>query len=89
MSQFLEKVVVVLKAVPTWGAAATSALTGVSAAVVPVLPVSVGVKVAAVFAAALGAVAAVVKTVARVTPIAESQVPSLIEETKADWEGVF
>ena len=82
MSNFLEKVKVVLGAVPTWGAAVASALTAVSAAVVPQLPVDVGVKVAAVFAAALGVVAAVVKTVARVTPIATDEVPRLVKEVQ-------
>ena len=86
MSEFLDKVVVVLKAVPTWGAAATSALTGVSAAVVPALPVDVGVKVAAIFAAAVGFVAALVKTVSRVTPIAEDEVPALLKQAQEVWE---
>lgn len=88
MSQFFEKVKVVLGAVPTWGAAATSAITGVSSAVVPVLPVHWGVKVAAVAAGAVGFVAAVVKTVARVTPIVDAA-PSLLRDVDADFKSVI
>ena len=69
MSKFTEKVKVLASAVPVWGAAVTSALTGLSASLVPVLPVDVGVKVAALVAAAVGWVATAVAVVSRVTPI--------------------
>lgn len=72
------KVRVLLSAVPTYGAAAQTVITAVSAAVVPVLPVHVGVKVAAYLAAAAASVTAVVKVVSRVTPVVDEAEKGLI-----------
>lgn len=69
MSKFLEKVKVVLKAVPTYGAAVVAALTFVSTTVVPRLPGGWAVQVGAWAAAALGVVTTVVAVVSRVTPV--------------------
>lgn len=68
MSLF-DKVKVVLGAVPAWGAAVTGLLTAFTTEVVPRLPGEWQVSVAAYAAAALGVVAAVVKTVSSVTPV--------------------
>lgn len=77
MSLF-EKVKVVLKAVPTWGAAVTGLLTAVSTEVLPRLPVTWELKASAYVAAALGVVAAVVKTVGSVTPVLYSEDKGLL-----------
>jgi hypothetical protein len=69
MASFGDKVKVVLGSVPFWGAAAVGVLTAVAAELVPVLPGPVAVKVGAYIASALAAISAVVKTVARVTPV--------------------
>jgi hypothetical protein len=69
MRNLLRKLKVLLKAAPTYGAIAVALLTVVSTSVVPVLPVAIGIKVAAWIAAALGIVQAVVSVVSRVTPI--------------------
>jgi hypothetical protein len=72
VSDFLAKVKIVLTAIPTYGAAAVAVLTVISTSVVPLLPVGVGVKVAAWIAAALGVIQAVVAVVKRVTPVEEA-----------------
>jgi hypothetical protein len=69
MRDFIAKARVVLTAVPTYGAAVIAVLTVIAVQVVPVLPIAVGVKVAAYVAAALGIVQTVVSVVSRVTPI--------------------
>lgn len=65
----IERIRVLLAAVPTWGAAATSVLTVAATHVVPLLPGDVAVRVGAWVAVALGWVAAVVGVVSRVTPV--------------------
>lgn len=69
MSAFVEKVRVLLGAVPVWGAVVQGALTYVGTSVVPNLPADVGVKVAAGVAAVAAWVATAVAVVSRVTPI--------------------
>lgn len=86
MSQFLEKVKVLLNAVPAWGATATAVLTFLATYVVPKLPGDWPVKAGAFVAAALGFVATVVSVVSRVTPAPADQVGLLPAEPKADGE---
>lgn len=87
MSSFVDKVKVVLTAVPTYGAAAVGVLTVVAAEAVPALPGPVAAKAAAYVASAVAAVTAVVKTVSKVTPVLfpedEGLLPNTAEEPLA------
>lgn len=79
----LEKIKVLLKAVPTYGAVVVAVLASVSATVVPELPGPVGVKVAAVVAAVGAFVQTVVSVVSRVTPVLDEAEIGLVTTTKA------
>jgi len=69
----LDKLSVLLKAIPTWGAAVQGVLVAFAAGIVPLLPLDVGVKVGAAVAAAIAWIAGVVKVVSSVTPVPPSE----------------
>jgi hypothetical protein len=69
MASFSDKVKVLLGALPAQLQVVSSAIAGVAAALVPALPVDVGVKVAALAALAVGWIATAVKVVSNVTPV--------------------
>lgn len=78
-----EKVRVLLKAVPAYGAVVVAALTAVSTQVIPELPGPVGVKVAAVVAAVGAFVQTVVSVVSRVSPIVDEAEKGLVVAREA------
>jgi hypothetical protein len=73
LSTLWAKVKVVLGAAPFWGAAAVGLLTSVQLEVVPLLPGPWQVRAGAAIATALAIVGAIVRTVARVTPVPPAQ----------------
>lgn len=69
----LDKLKVLIGAIPTWGAAVQGVFVAFAAGIVPLLPLDVGVKVGAAVAAAIAWIAGVVKVVSSVTPVAPSE----------------
>jgi hypothetical protein len=69
LEQLYTKALVLLTAVPTWGAAIIGVLAAIELQVVPLLPGDWQVRAASYIAGALAAIATIVKTVARVTPV--------------------
>jgi hypothetical protein len=67
------QVQVLLQAVPARAAAVVGVLTIIQTQVVPVLPGDWGVKVTAWIAGAVGIIGAIVRAVARVTPVEASE----------------
>lgn len=79
----LEKIKVLLSAVPTYGAVVTAALGAVSATVIPELPGPWQAQAAAVVAAVAGFVASVVAVVSRVKPIVSEAEKGLVAAREA------
>lgn len=73
MSDIIAKAKVVLTALPTYLALATLVLTVAADELVPLLPDNVAAQVAGYIVVALGIIAAVVRTISRLTPVPESQ----------------
>lgn len=65
------KIKTVLTSAPAWLAAVVAVLTVVSTVVVPLLPVAVGLKVAAVVASGIAAARTLTKVVSVLTPVPE------------------
>ncbi len=72
MDDFIAKTKVVLKALPTHLAVVTATLTIVAAELIPLLPENIAIQAAGWIATALAAIAAVVRTISRVTPVLDS-----------------
>jgi hypothetical protein len=68
MTDFIAKALVLLGAVPTWGAAAVGLLVTFQLEVIPLLPDAWALQVAAWTASAIAILSAVVGVVSRVTP---------------------
>lgn len=64
----LEKIKVVLTALPSYLAVATAVLTVVAAELVPLLPENIAAQVAGYIAVALAWIAAIVRTISKLTP---------------------
>lgn len=65
----IEKLKVLAGAVPAWGAAVQAVLVAFAVKVVPLLPVALGVKVAAAIGAVAASVRVLVAVVSSVTPV--------------------
>lgn len=68
MNQLPEKIRVVLTALPTYLALATLVLTVIADEIIPLLPDNVAVQIAGYIAVALAWIAAIVRTISRLTP---------------------
>lgn len=73
LKRFVAALKVVLRSLPAWLATASVALTVVAAEVVPLLPEGSGLQVAGWIATGLLWCGAIARTVARLTPVPESQ----------------
>lgn len=69
MNLLPEKIRVVLTALPTYLALATLVLTVVADEIIPLLPDNIGVQIAGYVAVALAWIAAIVRTISRLTPV--------------------
>lgn len=69
MGKLIDKALVLLGAVPLYGAAAVGLLTAFQTQIVPLLPGPTGVQVAAWIVSAIAQIQAVASTVSRVTPV--------------------
>jgi hypothetical protein len=73
LTEFYAKALVLLTAVPTYGAVAVAVLTTVQLEVVPLLPADYGLQVGGRIATAVAIITALVKVVARVKPAAPAE----------------
>ena len=73
MEDFFAKVKVVLKAAPTYLALAITVITVMVGELVPLLPEDLAVRVTAFAVALIAALAAVIRTIRRLTPVPKEQ----------------
>lgn len=73
MNDIIAKIKVVLTALPTYLAIATLVLTVVAAELVPLLPENLAAQIGGYIVVALAVIAAIVRTISRLTPVPEDQ----------------